>query len=304
MEYLVEAEHLTKCYGSLKAVDDLTFKIQAGDIVGLVGKNGAGKSTLIRLLTGLANPTSGSFSLFGDKNPKNLHTHLKDVTAMIETPALIERMSGKDNLYYACLMKGIKDPLKNNYIANKMAFVGLGSMYQSSKPVSKYSLGMRQRLSIAVSLIGDPKLMILDEPTNGLDPNGIKEIRDLLTKINQENHVTMIISSHILSELSKFATTYLFLDRGRIVGDIRADEMEKDTGKALHLIASDNAKAMAVLQEKKMDATLEKDEILIRGEKNPTDVLNLIYASGLTLSYFKEDENSLEDYYLKLTEDR
>jgi ABC-2 type transport system ATP-binding protein len=105
-------------------------------------------------------------------------------------------------------------------------------MYQSSKPVSKYSLGMRQRLSIAVSLIGDPKLMILDEPTNGLDPNGIKEIRDLLTKINQENHVTMIISSHILSELSKFATTYLFLDRGRIVGDIRADEMEKDTGKA------------------------------------------------------------------------
>ncbi|MFA6829888.1 MAG: ABC transporter ATP-binding protein, partial [Bacilli bacterium] len=264
-------------------------------------KNGAGKSTLIRILTGISIATNGDFYLFGDHEPKNLSSHLKEVTAIIEAPALIEKMSGKDNLKYACLMKGMKDFIKSGYIKEKMDFVGLGNLYESDKAVSKYSLGMRQRLSIAIALIGEPKIMVLDEPTNGLDPEGIKDIRDLLTRINRENQVTMIISSHILSELEKFATSYLFIEKGRLVGSISASDMENSSGKSMSIITNDNQKALKLLKDNSFVTTEIENMIKITNIANPTDILNLIYAQGFTLSYLKEEENSLEDYYLKVT---
>ncbi len=298
-DYIITTDNLTKAYNKSLALDRVSIGIHKGEILGLVGKNGAGKTTLIRILSGIVKPTSGTFSLFGDKDPKHLPSLLKNASCMIEHPALYDELSGKDNLIATCLIKGMDKEVKSGYIQDRLNFVGLGALYNSTKKVKDYSLGMKQRLGIAMATIGDPKLMMLDEPTNGLDPQGIKEIRDLLVNLNKEKGVTILISSHILPELSKFATSYAFIDKGHILKSISEFELEKEVGKDLMIQTNDNAKAFSLLSSKGYSVTND-GVIYIKKVDDSAAVLNILNTNQLTINFFKEKDNTLEDYYMNL----
>lgn len=297
---ILTTQALTKQYPKCLALNDCTLAIQRGDIVGLVWKNGAGKTTLIRLLTGLTNPTAGSFSIFGSSDPKTIIPLRKRIAAMVETPALYDNMNATANMMTRCLLMDIKNPLKSGYIQHQLEFVGLFGAYTDKRKVKNFSLGMRQRLGIAMAMVGDPELLILDEPTNGLDPEGIRQIRELLLKLNREKGITILVSSHILGELSKFARSYIFIDHGKLIEQISSSELEKRVGKVLILQTSDDEKAMGLLALNKYDVEIVKDSIYVHDVKDAAGVLNLLSSAGLSLKGMREEENSLEDYFVHL----
>jgi len=298
-ELIVEAKHLSKRYKGCLALNDISFDIHRGDLIGLVGKNGAGKTTLIRVITGVAHPTSGTFSLFGASDAKGVTRNLAKVAAMVEQPALYNNMTATENLMTRCILMGVENPM-DGYIRDKLEFVGLDEAYHDKRKVKDYSLGMRQRVGIAMSMVGEPELMVLDEPTNGLDPEGIRQIRELLLRLNKEKGVTMMISSHILSELSKFASSYVFIDRGVIVQQITSDELEAKVGKVLIIQTSDNSAAYQLLKNKNFDVEFIKDSLNVHSVTNSADVLNLLSDAKIHLIGMKEEENSLEDYFMNL----
>ena len=210
MEYVLKTTALTKKYGKYKALDGLTMNIPRGTIYGFVGKNGAGKTTLIRLICGLQEPSSGEYTLYGIKNTsKNIIKSRKRMGAIVETPSISLDMTAEENLKQQYLILGLPS---FDGLSNILKLVGLEKT--GEKESKKLSLGMRQRLGIAIALVGDPDFLILDEPINGLDPQGVIEIRELILKLNREQQITVLISSHILDELSKLATYYGFIDNG------------------------------------------------------------------------------------------
>lgn len=216
MEYALKTKELTKTYGAKNAVDHVNMTIKKGDVYGFVGKNGAGKTTLIRLVLGLASPTSGSFEFFGGVNTNEAR---KKIGNLIESPAIYPNMTGEQNLMVYCKMLGCDESL----ITELLDYVGLSDI--GKKKARDFSLGMKQRLGIAIALIGNPEFLILDEPINGLDPEGIVEVRDLILKLNREFGKTILISSHILGELSKIATCYGIINSGKLVEEITNDEL-------------------------------------------------------------------------------
>lgn len=214
MDNILVTDKLTKRYGKQTAVEEINIVIPRGEIYGLVGRNGAGKTSFMKMLSGLSHPTSGNFSLIETENCEDLDKKaFLRVGSLIETPGLFENMSAYDNLLLKAYCAQIED--KKNHINQMLKLVDLQSVGQ--KKVKKFSLGMKQRLGVAMALIGNPQLLILDEPINGLDPQGIAEMRDLILKLNRECHITVIISSHILEELSKIATSYGILDHGKLI---------------------------------------------------------------------------------------
>lgn len=220
MNVILKTNHLTKRYGHRPVVNDLSMTIQKGDIYGFIGKNGAGKTTLIRMITGLASPSDGNIQMFGSSN---LLDGRAKIGTVIEAPAFYPGMTAKENLITQCKLQGIKD---YSHIDNLLELVGLHDT--GKKKCKNFSLGMKQRLAIAIALIGKPDLLILDEPTNGLDPEGIKEIRELILKLNQKYQITVLICSHILGELSKFATRYGIIHHGKLVEEFtEADLWER-----------------------------------------------------------------------------
>lgn len=225
MEYILRTDDLTKQYQDKKAVDKVSMNIHRGDIYGFIGKNGAGKTTLIKMVSGLAEPKSGDIELF---ESKNLTEGRKKCGTIIEQPALYPNMTVKQNLKYYCLILNIKDP---NYIDNLLSTVGLEEA--KNKKSKNLSLGMKQRLSIAIALIGNPEFLILDEPMNGLDPTGIKEIRELLLRFNKERHITILISSHILGELYSIANRYGVIDNGVMIDEFTKEELDERCEKYL-----------------------------------------------------------------------
>ncbi|MCB6202807.1 ABC transporter ATP-binding protein [Extibacter muris] len=216
MSVILRTNHVTKRYGSRPVVSDLSMTIHKGDIYGFIGKNGAGKTTLIRMITGLAAPSDGNMLLFG--KPDLLEGRRK-IGTVIESPAFYPGMTARENLIAQCRLQG-EDSAQVDEI---LALVGLDDT--GKKKARNFSLGMRQRLAIGIALIGTPELLILDEPTNGLDPEGIKEIRELILKLNKEKDITVLISSHILGELSKFATRYGIIHQGRLIEEFTEDEL-------------------------------------------------------------------------------
>ena len=221
MDYVLTTQGLTKHYGRFKALDGLTMAVPKGSIYGFVGKNGAGKTTLIRVICGLQTPTAGTYALYGtDSREKAIAKVRRRMGAVVETPSIYLDMTAKENLkqQYRVLglpsFEGIDDLLK---------LVGLEDT--GKKKAKNFSLGMKQRLGIAIALAGDPDFLVLDEPVNGLDPQGIIEIRELILKLNRERQITVLISSHILDELSRLATHYGFIDGGRMLKEISADEL-------------------------------------------------------------------------------
>lgn len=217
MSVILRTNHLTKRYGHRTVVDNLSMTIHEGDIYGFIGKNGAGKTTLIRMITGLAAPSDGNLLLFGSSN---LLEGRKQIGTVIESPALYPGMTARENLITQCKLQGVTDESQADSILTLIGLTDTGK-----KKVKDFSLGMRQRLAIGLSLVGNPKLLVLDEPINGLDPEGIKEIRDLILKLNHDRNITVLISSHILGELSRLATRYGIIHRGRLIEEFTETQL-------------------------------------------------------------------------------
>ena len=301
-EIIIEAKDLNKQFKTHKAVDSVSFQIRQGMICGLIGPNGAGKTTIMKMLGGLVLPTSGSFSIFGGSSEKELAHSRSRMSFMIETPYVKEELSARENLEKLRLQKGIPNPRRVDEV---LELVGLADT--GKKHVKKFSLGMRQRLGLAGALLSKPEIMVLDEPVNGLDPEGIIEIRELLRRFNREENVTILISSHILAELSQLCTDYLFIRKGQIRQFTSAEELHKICGEYYHIDTNDNAVALATLQNKLGIETCDvlKDGTLRLFER--LDDLPLIsktlYENGLVPTTLHIHEADLESYYMKLVGD-
>ncbi len=297
MDYVLTAQSLTKRYKSFKALDGLSMHIEKGAIYGFVGKNGAGKTTLIRLICGLQNPTYGSFSLYGVKNTDaKMGKMRRRMGAVVETPSIYLGMSAEENLkeQYRVLglpsFEGIQELLK---------LVGLENT--GKKKAKNFSLGMRQRLGIAVALAGDPDFLALDEPVNGLDPEGIIEMRELILKLNRERRITVLISSHILDELSRLATHYGFIDGGRMVKEISAAELEAACRKCVRLTVSDVKALSRVLDGMKLDySIISETEADVYGKINVTTLTLALDKEHCEVLSMRERDESLESYYMGL----
>jgi len=299
--FILETKDLTKCYKKIVAVNQVNMHIRQGDIYGFVGKNGAGKTTLIRVITGVAEKTSGFYYLFGETNPKNFVKSRAKMAAVVENPAIYLNSDAYDNLKSQCVLLGITEKA-DDAIATVMEKVGLTSLLQNRKLIAKnYSMGMKQRLGIAMALISNPELLVLDEPTNGLDPEGIKSMRLLLQKINHEDGVTILISSHILSELSKLATTYGFIDKGRLIEEISAEELDRRSQKGVILTIKDTAKVPEILRTLGITSyELIPTGVRIFGEIKITEVIVAFGTAGIVVSNIHEQNQDLEEYFINL----
>ena len=299
MEPIIETKGLCKRYGNNEVLHDVNLQVYPGDILGLVGKNGAGKTTLIRVLTDVAHPSGGSFTLFGEGDPRKQVLLRRKIAAMVETPAFYGELSGERNLVARLILLEKSGDLQAQ-AQELLRFVGLDEVIGTNKKARDYSLGMRQRLGIAMALSGDPELLILDEPTNGLDPAGILQIRELLLKTNREKGVTILISSHILGELSKLATRYAFLDEGHVVQEITAAQLEGAFDRSVLLVVADEKKATELLQ--KQGYTVEKapEGIVCYGYKEVIEPLKVLLLGGVDVAHFKETVSDLEEYFVSL----
>lgn len=297
MEYILQTKGLTKHYRQSKALDGLTMGVPKGAIYGLVGKNGAGKTTLIRLICGLQEPTSGSYSLYGVPNDrKEILGIRRRMGAVVETPSIFLNMSARENLEQQALILGLPSM---NGLGELLELVGLKDA--GSKKARHFSLGMKQRLGLAVALVGDPDFLVLDEPTNGLDPQGIVDMRELILKLNLERQVTFLISSHILGELSQTATHYGIIDQGRMVKDLSAEELEKICRKRSILRVTDTAAMAQTLDGMDVEYKILSDtEAELYAKVNITQLAAALSKAGCEILDLHEKDESLESYFLSL----
>ena len=297
MEYILCTNGLTKQYRKFKALNNLNMHVPKGAIYGFVGKNGAGKTTLIRLICGLQEPTNGEYSLYGRKNTDGgISKARRRMGAVVETPSIYLDLTAEENLREQYLVLGMPS---FEGIQELLKLVGLQDA--GKKKAKNFSLGMKQRLGSAIALAGDPDFLILDEPVNGLDPQGIIEIRELILKLNRERQITFLISSHILDELSRLATHYGFIDQGQIVREISAEELEHACRKCIRLTVSDTRALACVLDKMRLEYSIvSEDEADVFGELNISElVLALAQEECQVLSLHEKDE-SLESYYVNL----
>ncbi len=297
MEYIVEVNNLEKRYGKFKALDNLNMQIPKGAIYGLMGKNGAGKTTLIRILCGLQKSSSGDFSIYGisDSNKSILNIR-KRIGAIIETPSICLDMTARDNLIEQFKIIGLPS---FEEISKILKLVGLENT--ENKTAKHFSLGMKQRLGIAISLIGNPDLLILDEPINGLDPEGIIEIRELILKLNKEKGITFLISSHYLDELSKIATCYGIIDKGKIIKEINKDELKKNFRTKTQITVTNLKQCVQYLEKEKINYKVISDNKIDIYEKvNVSEIVVALSKRDCKVNDFQEVNESLENYYLNL----
>lgn len=297
MEYVLRTHALKKVYGNFKALNGLSMNVPKGSIYGFVGKNGAGKTTLIRLVCGLQEPTAGEYTIYGQKNSqKGIAEERRRIGAVVETPSIYIDMTAEENLKEQYRILGLPS---FEGIAGLLKLVGLE--HTGKKKAKNFSLGMRQRLGIAIALAGDPDFLILDEPVNGLDPQGIVEIRELILKLNREQGITVLISSHILDELSRLATHFGFIDKGQVIKEISASELEKVCRKCMHVTVSDTKSLVRVLDELGMEyAVLSEREADIFGEISVTELTMKLASGGCEILKIQEKDESLESYYINL----
>lgn len=297
MEYVLRTHALKKVYGNFKALNGLSMNVPKGSIYGFVGKNGAGKTTLIRLVCGLQEPSAGEYTIYGQKNSqKGIAEERRRIGAVVETPSIYLDMTAEDNLKEQYRILGLPS---FEGIDRLLKLVGLE--HTGKKKAKNFSFGMRQRLGIAIALAGDPDFLILDEPVNGLDPQGIVEIRELILKLNREQGITVLISSHILDELSRLATHFGFIDKGQVIKEISASELEKVCRKCMHVTVSDTKSLVRVLDELGMEyAVLSEREADIFGEISVTELTMKLASRGCEILKIQEKDESLESYYINL----
>lgn len=299
MDYVLRTNGLTKKYKKHLAVNDANMNICRGDIYGFVGENGSGKTTIIRLITGLIFANSGGLELFGvPHDSADIRSARRKVGAVVESPSIYQNMSAYDNLKMQCLVLGIP---ADERIEKTLETVGLGYLLNDKKKVSNFSLGMRQRLGIAMALLGEPEFLILDEPMNGLDPAGIVEVRELILKLNRERNITFLISSHILTELSLVATKYGIISKGLIIKEITATELQEELAKTTDIVADNPEELTKLVDELLPDSKISyiPDGVCIAGEFDFNAVLSAIIGAGIRIISINCHETSFEDYYLE-----
>ncbi len=297
MEIILETNNLEKKYKDFRALNHLNIHIEKGAIYGLIGKNGAGKTTLIRIICGLQEPTNGSYTIYGIGNSSSKIADVrKRMGAIIETPSIYGEMSARDNLVEQFKLVGMPSL---DGIDEILKLVGLDNT--GKKKAKNFSLGMKQRLGIAISLANNPDFLILDEPINGLDPQGIIEIRELILKLNKENRITILISSHYLDELSKIATHYGFLDNGAIIKEISSEELIKKMEHKLILKLSNQKEFVKYFEENKISyEVVDSKTINVYGKYNLSKFINELSKKNLIADEVHEQEESLENYYMNL----
>lgn len=294
---VLKTYNITKKYGEQLAVDNVNMTIKKGDIYGFIGQNGAGKTTLIRLITGLIHKSGGEIELLGANEENELNKARTMVGSLIESPSLYTNMTARENLEVSRLVRNIPG---NKCIDEVLELVGLKDV--EKKKVKNFSLGMRQRLGIANALMGNPKLLILDEPINGLDPMGIVEIRELLKKINKEKDMTILISSHILSELSELATTYGIISNGKLIEEITAKQLSEKCRQYIDLKVDNTARAV-ILLERELGISdyevLEDSNIKVFSNlDNVGEVNSLLSRSGIIVESISVKGENLEEYFM------
>jgi len=295
-EYVLRTHRLTKKYKTQYALDNVDLSVRQGTIYGFIGQNGAGKSTLMKLVTGMAFPTSGTVELFGATGERELIRNRKRIGVAIESPALYSHMTAYENLETHRLQRGIpgKDCVKKT-----LKLVGLEGT--GGKKARNFSLGMKQRLALAVALLGDPEFIILDEPTNGLDPMGVVEMRELLQMLNRERGITILISSHILTELHLLATHYGIIHHGKMLEQLTARELQEKCKQYVHIKANDPERAAAVLER---ELATTEFEVMADGAirlyahlEKPARVSTALVAGGLEVEQFMPMGEDLESYF-------
>lgn len=298
-EQVLTAHSLTKHYGRAAAVDGVDLTIEKGQIYGLVGRNGAGKTTIIRMVSGQAIPTRGELSLFGETTERGHNTVRARTGAMIEIPSFYPYLTARENLEYYRRQRGIPG---GQCVDEVLALVGLAGV--GKKKFKQFSLGMKQRLGLALALMNRPDLLLLDEPINGLDPEGIVEFRNLLLRLNRERNTTILISSHILTELGSVATHFGFLDKGHMLEQVSAQTLAEKCRTCLQVTVDDAAKAALVLERK---LGLQDYEVLPGGVirlyahlDRPQEVAAALVEDGISLMGVARRDTNLEDYFLHL----
>lgn len=298
MESILTTSNITKIYKNVYAVNNININIHQGDIYGLVGRNGAGKTTLMKMIAGLAKPTSGNYKIFGHFPEENKDL-LKRVGCLIEAPGVYPNMTAKENLKQKCILLGVN---KKDYINGLLETVGLGNV--GNKRVNQFSLGMRQRLGIALALIGEPDLLILDEPINGLDPQGIVQMRDMIINLNKERNITFLISSHILEELSKICTRFGFVNNGVLVEEDTVEELFDKCSD--HVVIKTNTPEKACLILDSINVTdykvVTNDTIRVFGGNDKTAFMNsALVSQGVEVKEIHIEGVSIEEYFLNIT---
>lgn len=297
MEYVLKTSHLKKKYRKFTALNGVDMNVPKGSVYGFVGKNGAGKTTLIRLVCGLQSPTDGDFELYGIKNTdKNICRSRRRIGSVVETPSIYLDMTAEDNLKQQYRILGMPS---FDGIDELLKLVGLENT--GKKKARNFSLGMRQRLGIAVALCGNPDFLVLDEPINGLDPQGIIEIRELILKLNRERQITVLISSHILDELAKLATHYGFIDSGKIVREMSAEELEAACRKCVRITVTDTKPLTVALDSMNLEYRIIDEKTAdVYGKPNITKLTLALSKKSCELINIHEQDESLESFYISL----
>ncbi len=290
MAYILTTDNLTKTYGDKVAAGNINIHIREGEIYGLIGRNGAGKTTIMRMISGLSTPTSGTYTYHDGKR--------YGVGVLIESPGIYANRSAFDNLKIKCIAMNC---FKKEYVNELLEIVGLSDT--GKKNAGSFSLGMRQRLGIALALVGNPKMIVLDEPINGLDPQGIAEVRETLERLRDEKGITIMISSHILDELGKLADSYGIINNGELIDEFTNDELVQRCGKYVTINTDDNKRAADVIASMGIqNVRLAGNVIRIEDCLDRTAEINkTLVSSGLAVSEIHINNISLEDYYLSLT---
>lgn len=297
MEYILETENIKKKYGQFNALNNLNMHIPKGAIYGLIGKNGAGKTTLIRIICGLQKVTSGKYTIYGiSDNSRKIVEARKRLGGIIETPSICLDMTAEDNLKEQYKIIGLPS------YDNLEEILKLVKLNDTGKKTAKhFSLGMKQRLGLAIALVGNPDLLILDEPINGLDPEGIIEIRELILRLNKEKGITFLISSHYLDELSKIATFYGIIDKGRIIKEIDKNELEQNFRKRTQITITNLKECVKYLEEKRLSYKVISDNTIDIYEKiNVSELVIELSKRNCTVNDYQKKGESLENYYLNL----
>lgn len=298
-ENIVVTRQLAKRYGKFEALLPTDFELKKGKILGLVGRNGAGKTTLLKLLTGQTEPTGGTMALFSADSASGLSKARRRVGAIVETPAFYPNLTAEQNMEYYRIQRGIPD---KGRIAYALAQAGIDNT--GKKKYKDFSLGMKQRLGIALTMLSEPDLLVLDEPLNGLDPMGIMEVRSLLQRLNRDKEITILISSHILGELSAVATDYAFIDQGKMVEQISAAELNQKCRRYIELKVAQPEKAAAILEQK---LGCSQYEVLPEGVihiyahlDQPAKIASMMVEGQVELSAIESKGADLESYFIKL----
>ena len=294
MEYVMELDGLTKSFRKRKAVDNFTLKMEKGHIYGLIGPNGAGKTTIMKMMAGLTEPDSGTMKYFGSED---VDSKRKRMSFIIEEPYMEYNMTAQENMRYLMYLRGVADEKR---VDELLEYVGLKDT--GRKAAGKFSMGMRQRLGLAMSLISKPEIMVLDEPINGLDPEGILDIRNMLAELVRNEKMTILISSHILKELSALCTDYAIVREGCLIEELSAEELERKTRSYVVLRTNDIGKTTAVLEEKlnihEYKVTYENEIMIYERLGEIEKISKTITDNNLVITRLNPEGESLEEYYI------